>query len=277
MTFKEIPIDNILVKKNIRTDPDGELGGLMETIERHGLLQPVIVVPRDGSYELVSGHRRLEAMRARNEATVPCIIRDDLSTRDLPMVKLIENVQRKQLSSHELVEILDQMRAATPGITLAAIGRLMGKSPTWVALKYRAAEIYANLVEQGMPEAAVGELNDTELRRLARVTDPKERGRIARRAKGKGDIARAVKKASSFVPPKKNFRYDHTEYTGFSVTEIGKCTLQVLCGSESEKRQVSGALNRLAYEHIKLYIRGRDALKKRRGGIKGLIERGAGE
>jgi len=95
VTFKEIPIDKIIVNKNIRTDPDGELGGLMETIEKYDLLQPVLVMPKDDHYELISGHRRLNAMKARNEATVPCVVRNDFSEKSIPFIKLIENVQRK--------------------------------------------------------------------------------------------------------------------------------------------------------------------------------------
>jgi len=263
VTFKEIPIRRIRVTENIRSDPDGELGGLMETIDRHGMLQPIVVVPRQGWYEVVSGHRRLEAMKARNEATVPCIIRDDLRERDLPAIKLIENVQRKQLSSHELVDIFEQMKAATPVLTLGAIGRMVGKSPTWVALKYRAAKIYNNLIDQGVPEEAVMELTDTELQRLARVADPTERKGIVGRPRKDRKIGEAVKKASSFVPPKPQLRCDSADCIGFTIFMLGRRSLQVLCADDGTYRAVSRVLNQLAYERSRLYIRGKEALKKR--------------
>jgi ParB/RepB/Spo0J family partition protein len=245
LTFKEISIDKITVDKNIRTDPDGELGGLMETIEKYELLQPVLVIPKDGQYELVSGHRRLEAMRARNEATVPCIIRNDLSEKNLPFIKLIENVQRKQLSSHELVQIFEEMKKNTPGLTQYQIARMVGKSTGWVNAKYKAGKIIAELIGQGVPEEAVDELTDAELMKLnRRVKNKKERAKIASKMKNCGDKDLLIQAAESYIGPQKHRTSTRSDMRriGFQIYYSGKKNLLIVCRSSIVQNQVMSVL-----------------------------------
>jgi len=245
VTFKEIPIDKILVKKNIRTDPDGELGGLMETIEKYELLQPILVIPKDGSYELVSGHRRLEAMRLRNEATIPCIVRNDISDKSVPFVKLIENVQRKQLSSHELIEIFEDMKKNTPGLTQYQIARMVGKSTGWVTAKYKAGKIIAELIEQGVPEEAVDELTDADLMKLnRRVKNKKERAKIASKMRGNDDRNSLIQAAESYIGPQKHRTSTRSDMRriGFQIFYSGNKNLLIVCRSKFVQHDVMKVL-----------------------------------
>jgi len=260
LTFKEIPIDKIIVKKNIRTDPDGELGGLMETIEKYELLQPVLVIPKDGSYELVSGHRRLEAMKARNEATVPCIIRNDLSKKALPFIKLVENVQRKQLSSYELVQIFEEMKKSIPGLTQHAIAMMVGKSDTWVQSKYKIEKIIAELIEKDIPMEAIDELNDADLMKLARVKNKKERKKIAKRIADGENPDLLIQEADSYKKPER--RISHSKYDirkfGFKILTSGDHNLLVICKNKSIRNEIADflidsqikKLNELEHEKI---------------------------
>src|SRR5918995_574717 len=60
-----------------RLDP-AALDELRQSIERHGLLQPLLARKAagggEGSYELVAGHRRLEALKALGRNTAPAIL-----------------------------------------------------------------------------------------------------------------------------------------------------------------------------------------------------------
>lgn len=181
MTFKDIPIDKLFVGENIRTEADGELGELMASIERYDLLTPPIVIPEDGRYKIVAGHRRYEAMKARNEATIPCVIHTDLSRAQIPFIQLIENVQRKDLSAHELVQIFDRMKEETPGLSNAAIGRFLGKSGEWVGGCYKAESVYEELISKGVEPEVVNDIPDTILRKMRNVKKPKERKSIAKK------------------------------------------------------------------------------------------------
>ncbi len=80
-------------------DPD-ELQHLADSIRAHGLLQPVVVRPRQGGYQLIAGERRLRAARLAGWTEVPITIveADERQTAELAIV---ENLQRKDLNALE--------------------------------------------------------------------------------------------------------------------------------------------------------------------------------
>ena len=99
----ELPVDAIHANpKQPRKRFDGEAGsGLAESVRSQGVIQPLIVRPRDaGGYEIVAGERRWRAAREAGLATVPAVVRatDD---RDTLLLGLIENVAREQLTPVE--------------------------------------------------------------------------------------------------------------------------------------------------------------------------------
>jgi len=145
----------------------------MESMERHDILQPVIVVRHGESFELVAGFRRVKAALMRNERTVAANIVDKLSDKDIAWVRLTENVVRKELSTHELIEAVDAMIATDPTLNYAKIAQIIGKQASWLYNKRRAYEGAKALMEKGFEEETIRALKDTELRSLSRQKQPK--------------------------------------------------------------------------------------------------------
>ena len=82
-----------------RQDFDAEeLQHLADSIRAHGLLQPIVVRPWEGGYQLIAGERRLRAARLAGWTEVPVTIveADDRQTAELAIV---ENLQRKDLDA----------------------------------------------------------------------------------------------------------------------------------------------------------------------------------
>jgi len=80
---------------------DQEFKDLMESIKKHGILQPLVVTRNaQGEYELVAGERRLRASLQLRVSKVPCIIRSVGQLEKLELA-LIENIQRKDLNPIE--------------------------------------------------------------------------------------------------------------------------------------------------------------------------------
>lgn len=74
---------------------------LAASIEKHGLIQPIVVCPTaSGVYRIVAGERRWRACRKAGLDTVPVIIKE-FSERELSEVALIENLQREDLNPVE--------------------------------------------------------------------------------------------------------------------------------------------------------------------------------
>lgn len=149
MKYREVPIDQIVTGRNVREMPEEELGDLMDSIEQHGLLQPVIVRPKGKRFEIVVGHRRLAAMRARNEATIPAIINEEITERERTFIQLVENSQRKQMTPWEYVEVFNFLRKGDRSMSYAKIGKLIGRSSNWVSHQYEAVRLSGALVGDG--------------------------------------------------------------------------------------------------------------------------------
>lgn len=181
--MRNIPLDQIIVSPNVRSEADEELRDLMESIDKYDLLQPILVRPRkDGRYELVTGHRRFTAMQMRGEATIPCYIRADLTDGDLTYIKLSENIQRKQLSAAEIVEYIDTLQSEDPRLTDQVIARRLHKSPAWIFYKRRIQRTYQALAQSGTSEEVLKQLTDSELFKLSGIVVDKVKSEAAKKA-----------------------------------------------------------------------------------------------
>lgn len=80
--------------------PEQEINELSESIKALGVLQPILVRPWQGSYQIVAGERRFRASIRAGLSQVPVLIKE-LSDRDTFEVALVENVQRLNLNPLE--------------------------------------------------------------------------------------------------------------------------------------------------------------------------------
>ncbi|MEM2118928.1 MAG: ParB/RepB/Spo0J family partition protein, partial [Candidatus Bathyarchaeia archaeon] len=76
------------------------LNELAASIKEVGLLEPIIVRPVNGEYEVVVGERRYRASQQAGLEKIPVIIRE-YSDDEVVQLNLIENVQREELSAVE--------------------------------------------------------------------------------------------------------------------------------------------------------------------------------
>src|SRR5437870_2107757 len=81
-----------------RRDVDpAALEELEASIRKAGLLQPVVVRPSDGGFELIAGERRLRACQALGWEKIPAV-RREVDDRTVLTLALVENLQRDDLS-----------------------------------------------------------------------------------------------------------------------------------------------------------------------------------
>ena len=80
---------------------DASMIDLMESVKEHGVLSPALVRPMpDGSYQMVSGHRRKYATEKAGRPTLPCIVRE-LSDDEATIIMVDTNIQREQVLPSE--------------------------------------------------------------------------------------------------------------------------------------------------------------------------------
>ena len=76
------------------------LAELATSLSEHGMLQPIIVVPKGEKYQIVAGERRWRAAQLANLDKVPALVRT-LSNQHKLEIALIENLQREDLNPLE--------------------------------------------------------------------------------------------------------------------------------------------------------------------------------
>lgn len=92
---------------------------LSESIKKHGLLQPIIVIKKDNGYMLLAGERRLRASKLAGFKNIKAIVADYESEK-LRELALIENIQREDLNPIELAksyqELIDEYNITQEGL-----------------------------------------------------------------------------------------------------------------------------------------------------------------
>jgi ParB family chromosome partitioning protein len=79
---------------------EDELTELCDSIKAQGIIQPLLVRPYDGGYELVAGERRLRAAKKAGLKKVPVIIKS-VADEKLLEISIVENIQREDLNPME--------------------------------------------------------------------------------------------------------------------------------------------------------------------------------
>ena len=144
-----IPIESILESKNVRTTV-GDLSSLMESIEQHGLLEPLVIWPhqdKDGFYELGWGFRRLAAIRKLGWTKLMLgrhviLMKAPTTKEDFIAKNLAENIQRLGLDPIDIgkkAEELYQLGRSIPEIS-AMTGLREGRIKRAIELFKRAPE-----------------------------------------------------------------------------------------------------------------------------------------
>jgi ParB family chromosome partitioning protein len=111
-----------------RTIDEAGIEDLAASIERHGLLQPILVREEADGYVLVAGQRRLVAHRRLGRGAIAAL----LTTGRADELALIENLQREDLSPLEEAEALATLKERH-GYTQEELGRVVGKAKSTIS------------------------------------------------------------------------------------------------------------------------------------------------
>jgi ParB/RepB/Spo0J family partition protein len=182
---------------NIRTEL-GDLTDLTASIKAIGILEPVIVTPitstagessnNDSGFRILAGHRRVAAALAAKAATVPCLIRDDLTVDvDALTAMIVENVQRADLTKTEEAAAYAQLAAFD--LSAAQIAKRTGRDTKTVkdALKLNA------LPEQVKQPVSDGSITLDEAAAIAEFADDdKAHARLMKAAASGYGLAYAI-------------------------------------------------------------------------------------
>jgi ParB family transcriptional regulator, chromosome partitioning protein len=121
-----IPIEDIQPNPQQPRQSLGDLSELTASIRAKGVLEPILVRPKGGRFEIIAGERRFRAATEAGLAEIPCVVRDT-SDAETMEIALVENLQRKDLSPFEEADGL-KVLAETFGYTHEKMAERLGKS-----------------------------------------------------------------------------------------------------------------------------------------------------
>ncbi|MBD2132584.1 ParB/RepB/Spo0J family partition protein [Sphaerospermopsis sp. FACHB-1094] len=183
-------------------DPQ-KISKLANSIKEHGILQPLLVRPVNGEYELIAGERRLRAAKEAGLAEVP-IITKELSDLQSLQIALLENLQREDLNpveetqgilellcieldlnTTEVISILNQAANAkkrnielTENVLrqLEIIESVLQSVGRFTAESFRTSRLpLLNLPDDVLEALRQGKLEYTKARAIAQIKDDGER------------------------------------------------------------------------------------------------------
>ena len=176
--YKMLPIYKVEPNRSQpRQDFDEEeLQALADSIEEHGIIQPLTVRQLDsGYYQIIAGERRWRAARIANLSEVPVVIMeaDDRKAMELA---LIENLQRQDLNAVE--EALGyQSLMEDYGLTQDEAAKRVGKSRPAVANSLRLLGLCPEVLEK----LRKGELTAGHARAILMLKSPKKQQEAAQK------------------------------------------------------------------------------------------------
>jgi len=136
--LRQIKIEQIVVdpEQPRKRFDDQDLEELAASISEHGVVQPIIVTPYKGGYQIVAGERRFRASKLIGLDKIPALVRT-LTDQHKLEISLIENLQRKDLNVMETATAYLKLRDQF-NLTLEQIGKRVGnKSVSAVSNKLR--------------------------------------------------------------------------------------------------------------------------------------------
>lgn len=146
---KIIEIDVNLVDPNPfqprKSFNDDELVELAETIEKHGLIQPIAVRKVGDRYQIISGERRTRATKLAGLSTIKAQVYENLDDKIMGEWALIENIQRVDLNPVEVAQSYQQL-IDLHGYTHDDLAKTVGKSRSAITNALRLLKLPAQVL-----------------------------------------------------------------------------------------------------------------------------------
>src|SRR6195256_6628657 len=164
---------------------------LARSIEASGIIQPLIVRPIAGRFQLIAGERRWRAAQRAGLTKISAIVRQVSDELALEMT-LVENIQREDLNAIETARAFDRLMEEFQ-LTQEAVAERTGKDRATVANAVRLLKLEPTIqewIEEGKLSAGHG-------RALLAVVDPQLRMRYAHRASRGGLTVRQIERLAA--------------------------------------------------------------------------------
>ena len=222
------PIGRMIPVEEIEANPDqprqeiGDLSELVASVREKGILEPLLVRPRGGRFQIIAGERRYRAALEVGLDELPCVVRESSDAETMELA-LIENLQRKDLTPFEEADGLRTL-AEHYGYTHQSMAEKLGKSRTTVTEIFsltampdevrqlcRLADIHSKslllqIVRQGDTEKMIAFVQKLQQQGTPTRQDARQIAKSTSTAKAKATRGRPRNYVFKYQPREKSFR-----------------------------------------------------------------------
>ena len=121
------------------------LNELANSIKNHGVLQPILVVERDGRYLIVAGERRWRASKLAGIKEIPCIVAE-FTNAEIKEISIVENLQRQDLTPIEEAKAIKELIEEF-GWTQEVVADRLGKSRPAISNTLRLLQLAPEVIQ----------------------------------------------------------------------------------------------------------------------------------
>lgn len=163
-----IPIEKLEPHPDNPRKDVGDVTELADSIKASGIMQNLTVVPYEGKYRVIIGHRRLAAAKTAGLTELPCLV-TQMSYKEQLSTMLAENMQRVDLTVTEQVHGIQQLLDL--GDTVDEISKKTGFSKTTVKNRAKLSTLPAEKMKEAEERGATIE----EYVKITQIEDEEER------------------------------------------------------------------------------------------------------
>jgi len=176
---------------------DEGLEELAASIREKGILQPILVRRQGDAYQIIAGERRFRASQLAGKDTIPALIRDQVTDREMREDALIENIIRVQLNAIEEAEAYQELILSC-GYTHEQLSERLGRSRPTITNSLRLLKLHDEIRQL----VVTGDLSAGHARVLAPLSEDRQL-HLGRQALANHWSVRTLEQESGAAAPEK--------------------------------------------------------------------------
>jgi ParB family chromosome partitioning protein len=178
--LESIPVKSIKPSPDNPRDDVGDVSELAATIAAVGLLNPVTVKQNgSGVFYLTTGHRRLAAVKSLGWDVIPAQVENTRSDREVDEARLIENIQREDLTPLEEAKAFKRL-IDRHGVSQRELADRVGRSQAHVSKRLALLDLPKPAVELVAKGPDSGGISLEDAQKLSKVKSSKAVERIVK-------------------------------------------------------------------------------------------------
>ena len=163
----------IFIEEGNEVSEEENIEMLAENIRENGLLNPVIVRKTEDQYQLIDGHRRVEAVRLLGHNTISSIVKN-MTEREAQVMTVVGNLQRKDLFNIEKALAFRKILEAGIFIDKRELSKAIGKDETYVGDLLNTLKLDKRIIDDLLKNKST---NDVRLlRAIRRIEETNDTG-----------------------------------------------------------------------------------------------------